>query len=61
MMNRRTCLRSAGALAIAGLGAPAFAQSGNRIVIGQSAALTGPASALGEQFHSAARSSCSRS
>jgi branched-chain amino acid transport system substrate-binding protein len=50
MMNRRSCLRSAGAVALAGLGAPAFAQSGNRIVIGQSAALSGPASALGEQF-----------
>jgi len=55
MMNRRSCLRSAGALALAGLGAPAFAQSGNRIVIGQSAALSGPASALGEQFHSGAQ------
>ncbi len=50
MMNRRSCLQSAGAVALAGLGAPAFAQSGNRIVIGQSAALSGPASALGEQF-----------
>ena len=50
MLNRRSCLRSAGALALAGLGAPALAQSSNRLVIGQSAALTGPASALGEQF-----------
>ena len=50
MMTRRSCLRSAGAFALAGLGAPAFAQLGNRLVIGHSAALTGPASAPGEQF-----------
>jgi branched-chain amino acid transport system substrate-binding protein len=53
MMNRRSCLRSAGAAALAAIGAPVLAQSGNaggRLVIGQSAALTGPASALGEQF-----------
>ena len=50
MVNRRFCLRSAGAAALACVGAPAFAQSGNKIVIGQSAALSGPAGALGEQF-----------
>jgi branched-chain amino acid transport system substrate-binding protein len=54
-MNRRACLRSAGAIALACVGAPAFAQSGNRIVIGQSAALSGPASALGEQFRNGAQ------
>ena len=54
-MNRRDCLRSAGAMALACVGAPAFAQSGNRIVIGQSAALSGPASALGEQFRNGAQ------
>ncbi|MEP7102696.1 MAG: ABC transporter substrate-binding protein [Burkholderiales bacterium] len=54
-MNRRSCLRSAGAMALACVGMPAFAQTGNRLVIGQSAALTGPASALGEQFRSGAQ------
>jgi ABC-type branched-subunit amino acid transport system substrate-binding protein len=49
-MNRRSCLRSAGALTLACVGSPLFAQSGSRLVIGQSAALTGPASALGAQF-----------
>ena len=50
MVNRRSCLRGAGALALACVGAPGRAQSGGKIVIGQSAALSGPASALGEQF-----------
>jgi branched-chain amino acid transport system substrate-binding protein len=50
LVDRRSALRSVGALALAGLGVPALGQSGNRIVIGQSAALTGPASALGQQF-----------
>lgn len=50
MMNRRSCLRTAGAVALACVGAPGRAQSGNPIVIGQSAALTGPAGALGTQF-----------
>ncbi len=55
MMNRRSCLRSVGAVALACVGAPAFAQSGRTLVIGQSAALSGPASALGEQFRSGAQ------
>jgi len=50
MVNRRWCLRSAAAAALACVGAPGRAQSGGKIVIGQSAALSGPASALGEQF-----------
>ncbi|MGE0349331.1 ABC transporter substrate-binding protein [Hydrogenophaga sp.] len=38
------------------LGAPALrAQSGNRIVLGQSAAFTGPAAQLGIQFHAGAK------
>lgn len=49
-INRRSCLRSAGAAALACVGGPAFAQAGNRLVIGQSAALSGPASALGTQL-----------
>ena len=55
MMNRRLCLHSAGAAALACVGAPAFGQSSGKIIIGQSAALSGPASALGEQFRSGAR------
>ena len=56
MVNRRFCLRSAGAAVLARVGAPALAQSGaGRIVIGQSAALSGPASALGEQFRNGAQ------
>ena len=54
-MNRRSCLRAAGAAALAGVGQPAFSQSGNRLLIGQSAALSGPAGALGEQFRSGAQ------
>ncbi len=50
MVDRRSCLRSAGAAALACAGLPGFAQSANKIVIGQSAAFSGPASALGEQF-----------
>jgi branched-chain amino acid transport system substrate-binding protein len=49
-ISRRSCLRSAGAAALACAGVPAFAQAANRLVIGQSAALSGPASALGEHF-----------
>jgi branched-chain amino acid transport system substrate-binding protein len=49
-MNRRSYLRLAGAAALAWVAAPVLAQSGYKIVIGQSAALSGPASALGEQF-----------
>ena len=54
MVNRRFCLRSASAAALACVGAPSLAQSAPKIVIGQSAALTGPAGALGEQFRSGA-------
>ena len=54
-MNRRSCLRAAGAAALAGVGLPALSQSGNRLLIGQSAALSGPAGALGEQFRSGAQ------
>jgi ABC-type branched-subunit amino acid transport system substrate-binding protein len=50
LLGRRACLRAAGATALACAGVPAFAQGANRLVIGQSAALSGPASALGEQF-----------
>ena len=49
MIQRRQLIQSAAGLGLAALGAPAIAQQ-SRIVLGQSAALTGPASALGEQF-----------
>ncbi|MEP7057673.1 MAG: ABC transporter substrate-binding protein [Caldimonas sp.] len=48
-MKRRQLIQSAAGLGLAALGAPALAQPA-RIVLGQSAALSGPASALGEQF-----------
>jgi ABC-type branched-subunit amino acid transport system substrate-binding protein len=46
-MNRRQILRRATGLAAASLAAPLWAQSAGRIVLGQSAALSGPAAALG--------------
>ena len=49
MIQRRQLIRSAAGLGLAALGAPVLAQQG-RIVLGQSAPLSGPASALGEQF-----------
>ena len=49
-MLRRSLLRDAAALPIATVGAPAFAKCPARIVLGQSAALTRPAAALGVQF-----------
>jgi len=49
MIKRRQLIHSAASLGLASLGVPVLAQQG-RIVLGQSAALSGPASALGEQF-----------
>jgi ABC-type branched-subunit amino acid transport system substrate-binding protein len=49
VIQRRQLIRSAAGLSLAALGAPVLAQQG-RIVLGQSAPLSGPASALGEQF-----------
>ena len=49
MINRRHLMRSAAGMALASLGAPVLAQPA-KIVLGQSAALSGPASALGQQF-----------
>jgi branched-chain amino acid transport system substrate-binding protein len=54
MINRRHFSLAAGAAAMTGFGA-AKAQSGNRIVLGQSAAFTGPAAQLGIQFHAGAK------
>ena len=53
-MNRRQILRRAAGLGAACLGAPLWAQSSNAIVLGQSAPLSGPAAALGQQFRDGA-------
>jgi ABC-type branched-subunit amino acid transport system substrate-binding protein len=52
-MNRRDVIKRLAATS-AGIAMPALAQ-GNRIVLGQSAALTGPAAQLGIQMNSGAR------
>lgn len=53
-MNRRQILRRATGLAAASIVSPLWAQSGGRIVLGQSAALSGPAAALGLRFREGA-------
>ena len=53
-MNRRQILRRATGLAAASIVTPLWAQSAGRIVLGQSAALTGPAAALGLRFREGA-------
>lgn len=53
-MNRRQILRRATGLAAASIVAPLWAQSAGRIVLGQSAALSGPAAALGLRFREGA-------
>jgi ABC-type branched-subunit amino acid transport system substrate-binding protein len=53
-MQRRRLLQSALALPAAGLARPALADNPARIVLGQSAALSGPAAALGTQFRQGA-------
>jgi branched-chain amino acid transport system substrate-binding protein len=50
VIKRRQLIQSAVGLGLTSLGVPVLAQQGGRIVLGQSAALSGPASALGEQF-----------
>ena len=54
MINRRDAIRRFAATGAA-LALPAFAQSGNRIVLGQSAAFSGPAAQLGIQMNKGAR------
>jgi branched-chain amino acid transport system substrate-binding protein len=49
MIRRRLLIQSAAGLGLASIGAPLLAQA-SKIVLGQSAAFSGPASALGEQF-----------
>jgi len=54
-MQRRQVIRATAALCAAQTGFPAWAQAGGKYVLGQSAAFTGPASALGEQFRAGAQ------
>ena len=54
MLSRRHFSMVAGAAALTCFGS-SYAQSGNRIVLGQSAAFTGPAAQLGIQFHAGAK------
>src|SRR5258706_15943356 len=49
-MKRRQLIQSAAGVCIAGISLAARSQTSGKIVLGQSAAFTGPASALGEQF-----------
>ncbi|HMC17474.1 MAG TPA: ABC transporter substrate-binding protein [Albitalea sp.] len=49
-MKRRQLIQSAAGVCVAGIGLAARSQPNAKIVLGQSAAFTGPASALGEQF-----------
>src|SRR5512134_590375 len=53
--RRRLLSATLAACGPAALGMPALAQSERRIVLGQSAALTGPAAQLGIQFQHGAR------
>ncbi len=55
MIQRRTLIRNCMGMSLASLALPSLAQADRRIVLGQSAALTGPASALGEQFRRGAK------
>ena len=55
MIRRRTLIGNSVGVGLASLGMPVFAQADRRIVLGQSAALSGPASALGEQFKKGAK------
>ncbi|OYY52726.1 MAG: ABC transporter permease, partial [Polaromonas sp. 39-63-203] len=54
MLTRRQFSLSAAATALAGFGT-ARAQGAGKIILGQSAAFTGPAAQLGIQFHRGAR------
>jgi branched-chain amino acid transport system substrate-binding protein len=55
MIQRRQLLRQGLGTGLATLGIPALAQADRRIVLGQSAALAGPAAALGIQFRKGAK------
>jgi len=54
-MQRRSFLRNLAACAAASAGAPVVAEDTKRIILGQSAALTGPAAQLGIQFQRGAK------
>lgn len=55
LLNRRQALRGLFAGTAASIGAAALSQGDRRIVLGQSAALTGPAAQLGLQLNAGAR------
>ena len=54
MINRRHISLAAAATLVSGV-TPARAQSDNKIILGQSAAMTGPAAQLGIQFNAGAQ------
>ena len=54
MTTRRATLTTLGAFAASGFASTAFSQSDSTLVLGQSAALTGPAAQLGIQFRDGA-------
>ena len=55
MIRRRTLIKRSAGIGLASLGLPVLAQAERKIVLGQSAAFSGPASALGEQFKKGAK------
>jgi len=55
MIQRRTLVKNSIGIGLASLGLPLFAQSDRRIMLGQSAALSGPAAELGQQFRIGAK------
>ncbi|WP_280154330.1 ABC transporter substrate-binding protein [Piscinibacter sp. XHJ-5] len=55
LLQRRQLIRACAGLCTASVGLPAWTQSGHKIVLGQSAAFSGPASALGEEFRKGAQ------
>ena len=55
MIRRRTLIKRSAGIGLASLGLTVLAQAERKIVLGQSAAFSGPASALGEQFKKGAK------
>ena len=55
MIRRRTLIKRSAGIGLASLGLPVLAQAERKIVLGQSAAFSGPASALGELFKKGAK------
>jgi branched-chain amino acid transport system substrate-binding protein len=59
-IDRRVLVQGVGASAVASLALPAWTQSERRVVLGQSAPLTGPAAQLGIQFQRGAKLALAR-